>query len=92
MVLGCSCKNCYSVGCAVREAKLLSILTRIGPFTINELKRIQALPDDFVLTGSFDQKAERIGRMVPPLLTSAIASQINERIFKQLKGSLKSLT
>ena len=66
--------------------------TEDRPFTINELKRIQALPDDFVLTGSFDQKAERIGRMVPPLLTSAIASQINERIFKQLKGSLKSLT
>ena len=55
------------------------------PFTINELKRIQGLPDDFVLTGSFDQRAERIGRMVPPLLTAALASQINERIFKQLK-------
>ena len=52
------------------------------PFTINELKRIQGLPDDFVLTGSFDQRAERIGRMVPPLLVSALASRINERIFK----------
>ena len=62
------------------------------PFTINELKRIMGLPDDFVLTGSYDQKAERLGRMVPPLMTSALATQINERVFKQLKTKPKSLS
>ena len=36
--------------------------------TIGELKRIQSLPDDFKLTGKWNQKSERIGRMVPPLM------------------------
>jgi DNA (cytosine-5)-methyltransferase 1 len=36
--------------------------------TLGELKRIMTLPDDFVLTGKWNQKAERCGRMVPPLL------------------------
>ena len=30
--------------------------------TIGELKRIQSLPDDFVLTGKWNQRSERIGR------------------------------
>jgi DNA (cytosine-5)-methyltransferase 1 len=38
------------------------------PFTVAELKRITGLPDDFKLTGTFLQKAERVGRMVPPPL------------------------
>lgn len=49
-------------------------------FTINELKRLQGLPDDFVLTGTFNQRAERIGRMVPPLLMKGVATVINEHI------------
>jgi DNA (cytosine-5)-methyltransferase 1 len=49
-------------------------------FTIAELKRLMGLPDDFHLTGSFNQKAERIGRMVPPLMTKALASAVYEKI------------
>lgn len=50
-------------------------------FTIGELKRIMSLPDDFILTGTFNQKAERIGNMVPPLMTKCIADNIRTHIF-----------
>jgi DNA (cytosine-5)-methyltransferase 1 len=53
------------------------------PFTVNELKRIMGLPDDFVLTGSYNQKVERLGRMVPPLMTAAVATRLSERIFSK---------
>jgi len=49
-------------------------------FTIPELRRLFGLPDDFKLTGTFDQKAERIGRMVPPALTMAVAFSVYDRL------------
>ena len=51
-------------------------------FTIKELKRIMSLPEDFVLTGNFDQQAERIGRMVAPKMMAALASSIYENVLK----------
>ena len=51
-------------------------------YTIRELKRLSALPDDFKLTGTFNQQAERIGRMVPPLMTTAIAESLFENVLK----------
>jgi len=55
------------------------------PLGIMELKRLMSLPDDFKLTGTFAQKAERIGRMVPPLLTKAIAESVHLNILKKIK-------
>ena len=49
-------------------------------FTISELKRITSLPDDFNLTGTFNQKAERIGNMVPSLMIKAIATSLYEKV------------
>lgn len=54
--------------------------------TIGELKRIQSLPDDFKLTGKWNQKAERIGRMVPPLLLKSIADSVYEKVIKEYKN------
>ena len=54
--------------------------------TIGELKRIQSLPDDFVLTGKWNQKSERIGRMVPPLLLKAVADSVYEKVIKVYKN------
>ncbi len=51
-------------------------------FTIAELKRLAGLPDDFKLSGTFHQKAERIGRMVPPLMTKAIATAVYNKLLK----------
>jgi len=49
-------------------------------FTVGELLRLMGLPDDYRLTGSFDKKAERVGRMVPPLMTKALAGSIYEKV------------
>lgn len=51
--------------------------------TINELKRLMGVPDDFHLTGTFEQKAERLGRMVPPLMMQAIAESVFTNILKK---------
>ena len=45
-------------------------------FTVKEIKRMMSLPDDFKLTGTYKQQAERCGRMVPPLMMKAIAESI----------------
>jgi DNA (cytosine-5)-methyltransferase 1 len=55
------------------------------PFTVAELRRVMGVPDDFVLTGSYNQKVERLGRMVPPLMTAALAKRLYERIFSKLE-------
>ena len=49
-------------------------------FTIAELKRICAFPDDFQLTGSYAQQWERLGRSVPPLMMFQIAKTIRDEI------------
>lgn len=55
-------------------------------FTIPELKRIASVPDDYALTGTYQQRAERLGRMVPPLMMRAVADTIYENILKELKN------
>jgi len=55
-------------------------------FTIKELLRLTALPDDFKLTGTFNQRCERLGRMVPPLMTFALARSIYEKVLKPTQG------
>ena len=55
------------------------------PFTVSEYRRVMAVPDDFVLTGSYNQKVERLGRMVPPLLTAALAARLYDRILKRVR-------
>lgn len=50
--------------------------------TLGELKRIMSLPDDFKLTGKWSQKAERIGRMVPPLMMKQIAESVYDNILR----------
>jgi DNA (cytosine-5)-methyltransferase 1 len=52
-------------------------------FTIAELKRLTGLPDDYRLTGTLKQGAERICRMVPPRVMQAIAERIYDTVLKQ---------
>lgn len=49
-------------------------------FTIEELKRICSFPDDFILTGSYSQQWERLGRAVPPVMMSHIAKAIQDGV------------
>ena len=51
-------------------------------FTIAELKRICAFPDDFVLCGSYAQQWERLGNSVPPVMMKAIAVEIRDKILR----------
>jgi DNA (cytosine-5)-methyltransferase 1 len=53
-------------------------------FTIAELKRICSFPDDFVLTGSYAQQWERLGRAVPPLMMRAIATTLRDEVLAPL--------
>ncbi len=48
--------------------------------TIAELKRICAFPDDFILTGTYSQQWERLGRAVPPVMMSHIARTLRDEI------------
>jgi DNA (cytosine-5)-methyltransferase 1 len=53
-------------------------------FTIPELKRLCAFPDDFVLTGSYRKQWERLGRAVPPVMMSYVAAEIRDGILCRL--------
>jgi site-specific DNA-cytosine methylase len=58
-------------------------------FTLPELKRLTSLPEDFVLTGTFGQASERICRMVPPLLTKAIAESVYTKVLLPYAEKIK---
>jgi len=51
-------------------------------FTIPELRRLCSFPDDFVLTGSFAQRWERLGRAVPPLMMRAVGDSVRSVLDK----------
>jgi DNA (cytosine-5)-methyltransferase 1 len=53
-------------------------------FSIAELKRICAFPDDFILTGTYAQQWERLGRAVPPVMMSHIAATIRDEVLAKL--------
>jgi len=53
--------------------------------TLNESQRAMSLPDDFKLTGKWEQRSERMGRMVPPLMMKAIADSVYKNILKPYK-------
>lgn len=53
-------------------------------FSIAELKRICAFPDDFALTGTFEQQWERLGRAVPPVMMFHIAAAVRDGILSKM--------
>jgi len=53
-------------------------------FSIAELRRICGFPDDFVLTGSYAQQWERLGRAVPPVMMCRIAAAIRDGILGRI--------
>lgn len=60
----------------------IKITTETGrrKFTVSELKRICAFPDDFILCGSYSQQWERLGNSVPPVMMRAVAEVIRDKI------------
>ncbi|MFF4403823.1 DNA cytosine methyltransferase [Streptomyces sp. NPDC001404] len=57
--------------------------------TLYELRRIGGFPDDYVLTGTYAQRWERIGRAVPPVMMSHIAAAVRDRILIPLRDAGK---
>lgn len=55
-------------------------------FSIPELKRICAFPDDFKLTGTYAQQWERLGRAVPPLMMRAVAETVRDEVLRKADG------
>jgi DNA (cytosine-5)-methyltransferase 1 len=53
-------------------------------FTIREVKRVCAFPDDFKLAGTYAQQWERLGRSVPPRMMYTVAAAIRDGIFARL--------
>lgn len=54
-------------------------------FTIAELRRICGFPDDFVLTGTYAQQWERLGRAVPPPMIRAVAETVRDTILARCR-------
>lgn len=54
-------------------------------FTIKELRRLTSIPDDFILTGSYPQQYERLGRMVPPIMMMNIAKTIQTEVLDKCR-------
>jgi DNA (cytosine-5)-methyltransferase 1 len=50
-------------------------------FTIAELKRVCGFPDDLVLTGTYAQQWERLGRAVPPPMMYHLAAAVRDGVF-----------
>lgn len=53
--------------------------------TLAELRRIGGFPDDFILTGTYQQRWERIGRAVPPVMMSHIAAAVRDQVLIPLR-------
>jgi DNA (cytosine-5)-methyltransferase 1 len=60
-------------------------------FTLSELKRLFGLPDDYMVTGTLGQAAERIGNMVAPFVTKVIAESVYEKILRPYSQRHRSL-
>jgi DNA (cytosine-5)-methyltransferase 1 len=57
-------------------------------FSIPELKRLSAWPDDYRFTGTVNQVAERIGMCVPPLMAKAIGDAVYGGVLRRYHESV----
>jgi len=69
--------------CVMVESNTDSAEIEKRKFTIAELRRICAFPDDFILLGTYAQQWERLGRAVPPVMMSHVAATIRDRILSK---------
>jgi DNA (cytosine-5)-methyltransferase 1 len=54
--------------------------------TLGELRALCGFPPDFVLTGSYKQRWERLGRAVPPVMMAHLAAAIRDQILVPLRA------
>lgn len=70
---------------AARRELPASYALDVRRLTLLELRALAGFPPDFKLTGSYDQRWERIGRAVPPVMMAAIAATVRDRILVPLR-------
>lgn len=58
--------------------------TQRRKYTLAEVRLLSSFPADFVLTGTYEQRWERIGRSVPPLLARAVAQTVRTEILDRI--------
>lgn len=58
-------------------------------FNLKELRAFQSFPEDFILTGSYQQRAERIGRSVPPLMAKAVGETVRKEILEKINAGTR---
>ena len=51
-------------------------------YTTKESKRIMTLPEDYILTGTLNEKLARVGLMVAPMMMKYLAESIYEKVLK----------
>ncbi|MBX2999709.1 MAG: DNA cytosine methyltransferase [Caldilineaceae bacterium] len=51
------------------------------PFTIDELKRLQTFPDDYIVAGNRQTVIHQLGNSVPPQLARVLALSILDQVF-----------
>ena len=52
-------------------------------FTVEELKRLQTVPDEYALVGSYAKVLEQIGNSVPPQLAYVVAVSVRQQLLQQ---------
>jgi DNA (cytosine-5)-methyltransferase 1 len=75
-------KPCPTITQTGGDASAASVChpTEKRKFSIAELRRICGFPDDFILTGSYAQQWERLGRSVPPVMMARIAATVKDEV------------
>lgn len=53
-------------------------------FNLRELRALSSFPPDFELTGTYRERAERIGRSVPPLMMKRVGETIRDEILRKI--------
>jgi len=77
--------QCITASGGNTSAAAVTHPTEQRKFSVAELKRICGFPDDFILTGTYAQQWERMGRAVPPVMMSHIAAAVRDGILEKLK-------
>ena len=57
-------------------------------YTTKESKRIMTLPEDYILTGTLNQKLARIGLMVAPMMMKYLAESIYDNVLRKYNEKL----
>ena len=58
-------------------------------YTTKEAKRIMTLPEDYILTGTLNEKLARVGLMVAPMMMKYLAENIYENVLKEYHEHIK---